>query len=97
MRLKGFNSSRQDMTTVVVCQPGQVLPLVVAVCVVHLCAECCIVVPTLNTALPSLSVLGSEINPLPHPIPSYMMSCPSTLHELLITKTTTFHLLNTDL
>lgn len=58
------------MTTVVVCQPGQVLPLVVAVCVVHLCAECCIVVPTLNTALTSLSVLGSEINPLlpSHPI-----------------------------
>lgn len=68
MRPKGFNSSWQDMTTVVVCQPGQVLPLVVAVCVVHLCAECCIVVPTLNTALPSLSVLGSEINPPSHPI-----------------------------
>lgn len=59
------------MTTVVVCQPGQVLPLVVAVCVVHLCAECCIVVPTLNTALTSLSVLGSEINPPSHPIPSH--------------------------
>lgn len=69
MRLKGFNSSRQDMTTVVVCQPGQVLSLVLPVCVVHLCAECRIVVPTLNTALTSLSVLGSEINPpSSHPI-----------------------------